>query len=130
MVNNDTLANTLSKISQYEKLGKTECIISPASKIIAAVLGIFKKFGYIKGYDKVKDTKKEIFVVKLIGKINECGVIKPRYAVKWKDFEKFEKRYLPSKDMGIVIISTVEGIVDHNKAKEKKLGGKLLAYCY
>ena len=46
------------------------------------------------------------------------------------DFEKYEKRYRPSRDMGIMIVSTVEGMVAHDKAKEKKIGGKLIAYCY
>lgn len=130
MVLNDTLSNALSKLNQYEKLGRPECTITPGSKIIADVFGIFKKFGYIKGYDRIKEGKKEEFKIKLSGTINECCVIKPRYAIKKTDFEKFEKRYLPSKDMGILILSTVDGIVDHNKAKEKKIGGKLLAYCY
>ena len=124
MVMNDTLANALSKIGQYEKLGKSECLISPISKTIATVLGLLKKFGYIKGYDKIKEGKKETFNVKLIGKINECGVIKPRYAIKKDNFERFEKRYLPSKDMGIMIVSTIEGIIDHSKTKEKKIGGE------
>ena len=130
MVLNDTLANALSKMTQCEKLGKPECIISPASKIIADALGIMKKFEYIKGYTKVKEGRKESFNVKLNGKINLCGVIKPRYAIKKGDFERYERRYLPSKDMGIMIVSTIEGVIDHNKAKEKKIGGRLIAYCY
>jgi small subunit ribosomal protein S8 len=130
MVMNDTLAMALSKISQYEKQGKQECLISPASKSIANVFGIMKKFGYIKGYERVKEGKKEHFKVKLTGKINGAGVIKPRYSVKKDEFEKYEKRYLPSKDMGIMMVSTVEGMVAHDKAKEKKIGGKLIAYCY
>jgi small subunit ribosomal protein S8 len=130
MVLNDPLANALSKINQYEKLGKNECIIAPGSKIIADVLGIFKRTDYIKGYDKIKEGKKEIFKVKLNGNINDCGVIKPRFPIKKADFEKFEKRYLPSRDMGIIIISTVNGMIDHEKAKELKIGGKLVAYCY
>ena len=130
MALNDTLANTLSKMQQYEKLGKNECTIAPVSKLIADVLGILKKFGYIKGYDKVKEGMKESFIVKLNGNINACGVIKPRYAIKKDEYEKFEKRYLPAKNMGLMIISTINGIVDHSKAKEKKVGGRLIAYCY
>jgi small subunit ribosomal protein S8 len=130
MVMNDTLAGALEKINQYDKLGKSECLITPASKTMTAIFGILKKFGYIKGYDKVKEGEKESISVKLIGKINKCGVIKPRYAIKKDDFEKFEKRYLAAKDMGVMMISTVQGIIDHDKAKEKKIGGKLIAYCY
>ena len=46
------------------------------------------------------------------------------------DFEKFERRYLPAKDMGILIVSTPAGIMTHVEAKKKGLGGRLLAYCY
>jgi small subunit ribosomal protein S8 len=130
MVLNDTLANALSIISQYEKMGKPECTIAPGSRIIADIFGILKRTGYIKGYDKMKDGKKESFKIKLSGAINGCGVIKPRFPVKFADYEKYEKRYLPSKDMGILIVSTVEGMIDHAKAKEKKIGGRLVAYCY
>ena len=127
---NDTLAGALSKINQYERLGKPECNIIPASKTLADVLGILKKFGYIKGYDKVKEGGKSSFNVKLNGNINVCGVIKPRYAVKRDEYEKYEKRYLPSKNMGIMIVSTVNGMMNHDKAKEKKIGGRLISYCY
>jgi len=130
MVMNDTLSNALEKITQYDKIGKSECLINPVSKTITSVLGILKKFGYIKGYDKIKEGKKTFYNVKLIGCINKCGVIKPRFSVKQTEFEKFEKRYLPSKDMGIMIVSTVLGMVEHSKAKDKKIGGKLVAFCY
>ena len=41
-----------------------------------------------------------------------------------------EKRYLPAKDFGILIMSTSKGIMTHYDAKKKNLGGKLLSYCY
>ena len=66
----------------------------------------------------------------LIGKVNACGVIKPRYPVKLENFEEVEKNYLPAKDFGVVIVSTPEGIMTHETALEKKTGGVLLAYCY
>ncbi len=130
MALNDTVANALSKMNQYEELGRSECTISPSSRLITDILGILKKFKYIKGYNKVKDGQKESIVVQLTGAINECGVIKPRFSIKKEEFTRFEKRFLPSRDMGIIIISTVEGLTDHHKAKEKKIGGKLIAFCY
>ena len=130
MVLNDTLANALSKIRQYEGLGKEDCAITPTSKIISEVLSLFKRFGYIKEFTKSNETGKEIITVKLGGMINKCGVIKPRFSVKTLEFEKYEKRFLPSKNMGILIVSTTEGMMDHAAAKEKKIGGKLVAYCY
>ncbi|MDZ4226799.1 MAG: 30S ribosomal protein S8, partial [Candidatus Pacearchaeota archaeon] len=60
----------------------------------------------------------------------KCGVVKPRFPVKLDEFEKFEKRYLPAKNFGIIIVSTSNGIMTHIEAKEKKLGGRLIAYIY
>ena len=70
------------------------------------------------------------FIVELEGNINKCGVIKPRHAVKKDEFEKFEKRFLPAKNFGILIVTTPEGIITHYEAKERGIGGRLLAYMY
>ena len=40
------------------------------------------------------------------------------------DFEKFEKRYLPAKNFGILIVTTPEGIMTHYEAKERGIGGR------
>jgi small subunit ribosomal protein S8 len=66
----------------------------------------------------------------LKGAINNCGVIKPRYSVKRSDLEKFESRYLPAQDFGVLILTTTEGVITHTEAKELGVGGKLLAYVY
>ena len=71
-----------------------------------------------------------MLVVNLLGRINNCNVIKPRYSVTLDTYTKFEKRYLPSNNFGILIVSTPLGIMTHTKAKEIKSGGKLLALCY
>ena len=43
----DTLANALATIMNNEVRGKKECIIMPASKLIANVLRVMQKYGYI-----------------------------------------------------------------------------------
>jgi len=37
---------------------------------------------------------------------------------------------LPAKGFGIILVSTNQGILVHSQAREKNLGGRLLAYCY
>lgn len=66
----------------------------------------------------------------LLGTINKCGVVKPRYSVKVEDLEDFEKKFLPAKDFGIVILSTNKGLLTQNQAKEANVGGTIVAYCY
>ena len=62
--------------------------------------------------------------------LNNCGVIKPRYSVQKTELEKWESRYLPAQDFGVLILTTTAGVVSHMKAKELGVGGKLLAYVY
>ena len=57
-------------------------------------------------------------------------MIKPRYPVKREDLEKWESRYLPARDFGLLILTTTKGIISQNEAKEKGLGGKVLAFVY
>ena len=130
MTLNDPLAQTLSNIWSAEKVGKGECIGGPSSKVVKSVLNILKVRGYIGDFSVAIDNKKNPFRVALLGRINKCGVIKPRYPVKYDAIEKFEKRYLPAKDFGIIVVSTSKGIITHSEAKQKKIGGKLLAYCF
>jgi len=127
---NDTLSNALSKIKNAEERGKRECFISPTSSIIRKVLKLMNENHYIGDFEEVYDIPKSIIKVNLIGKINKCSTIKPRFAVKKGDFEKFEKRWLLAKGFGMLIISTNQGIMTHEDAKKKGIGGKLLAYIY
>jgi len=126
----DPLANALTNMRNNELQGNERCKISPASKLIGHVLRTMQKEAYIGEFEYVDDGKAGKFIVELEGNINQCGVIKPRHAVKKDEFEKFETRYLPAKNFGIMIVTTPEGIMTHKEAKEKAIGGRLLAYIY
>ncbi|MBI2647684.1 30S ribosomal protein S8 [Candidatus Woesearchaeota archaeon] len=127
---NDTLANMMSLIFNNELIGKSECLIKPSSKLIKEVLKVMKEKGYINDFKEIEDSRGNYINLSLNGNINKCGVIKPRYSIKSNEFDKFERRYLPAKDIGILFVSTNKGIMTHYEAKSKKIGGKLLAYCY
>ncbi|OFV68635.1 MAG: 30S ribosomal protein S8 [Candidatus Syntrophoarchaeum caldarius] len=126
----DPLANAMSCIKNAENTGKSSCVIKPASKLIGAVLKVMEEAGYVKDFEFVDDGKSGIFVVGLRGKINRCGVIKPRTSVKKMNFEQYEKRFLPARDVGLLIVTTPEGVMSHIKSKEREIGGSLLAYVY
>ncbi len=127
---NDPLANALSLIKNAEIKGKGTCTIQPSSKLIGGVLNLLKEKGYIGEFEYIQDGRAGVFQVKLKGNINNCGVIKPRYPIKRNDLEKWESRYLPARDFGILILTTTQGIVSHNEAKKSGIGGKVLAYVY
>lgn len=127
---NDPLADALINIKNNENASKKECIIRPASKLLKEILRIMQEKGYIGTFEFIDDGREGLFKVELLGKINECRAIKPRYAVKQSDYEKFEKRYLPSYDIGTLIVTTPQGVFTHEEAKERHTGGRLLAYIY
>ena len=126
----DPLANALSLILNDEKIGRNVSSIKPFSKIIKKVLEVMKNNHYIGDFEEIEDGRGNMIKVNLLGNINKCGVVKPRYSVKKDQYEKFEERYLLARGMGILIVSTPLGIISHDEAKKKSIGGRLLAYCY
>lgn len=125
----DQLADVMSALKNADKIGQKE-IVTRASKEIKAVLEILHEKGYIVSYEFLDNGKSGKFKIELKGKIIDCNVIKPRYATAVEKFEKWEKRYLPGRDFGILILTTPKGFMDHKKAREMNVGGKLVAFCY
>lgn len=126
----DPLANALNHISNCEGVGKSVAYVKPASKLIGRVLNVMQDHGYIGNFEYIEDGRAGIYKIELIGQINKCGAVKPRYAVKKQDFEKFEKRYLPAKGFGLLIVSTPKGLMTHDEAKNQGLGGRLISYVF
>jgi len=120
----------MSVMKNASSIGKSECKIQPSSKLIGRVLKVMQDHGYISQFEYVEDGRAGQFRVMMKGAINNCGVIKPRYSVKANDLERFEARFLPAQDFGVLIISTTEGVITQARAKELGIGGKLLAYVY
>lgn len=122
---NDPLANAMSAMSNAVMAGNLECTV-PASKLIASVLKVMRDLGYIASFEPSGGE----FKVELSTKLNKCGVIKPRFNTKKTEFDRYEKRYLPARDFGAVIVSTSRGVMSHYDAREHGIGGVLLAYVY
>jgi small subunit ribosomal protein S8 len=127
---NDPLANVLSHIDNAERLGKKEITTNNNSKIIRQVLTIMQDEGFLGSHEQIEDGKANQLKINLLGSLNKCGVIKPRFRIKAKDYEKFEKRFLPAMGFGILIVSTNDGLMTNNLAKEKNLGGTLISFAY
>jgi small subunit ribosomal protein S8 len=126
----DVLANGLTVIMNNEMRNKRECVISPASKLLGRVLRVMQLHGYIGEFEFIDDGRSGKFKVQLLGRINKCGAIKPRFAVRLDEIEDWEKKFLPSRDVGLLILSTSKGVLTHKEAKEKRIGGRLLAFVY
>ena len=127
---NDPLADALTVLRNAERAGKTEATITPASKLVGRVLKVMQDQGYIGPFEFEDDGKGGRYNITLVGAINNCGVIKPRYAIKKDEFDAWEARFLPARDFGSLILTTTGGVIDQYKAKESGTGGRLLAYVY
>ena len=125
----DKLAEAINTIKTNEHIGRESCTIN-STKLVKAVIDVMKREEYIKDYEEFSERYTKKMKIMLSNKINDIGVIKPRYAVAKGDIQSYESRYIPSRDFGILIVSTSEGILTNKEAKGKGIGGKLLAYVY
>ncbi len=126
----DPLADAMSTLTNASRVGKRETVINIASKLIGKVLRILQEEGYIEEFEYIDDGRAGKYKVRLRGRINKAGVIKPRFSVKKDEFLYWEKMYLPAENVGVIIVSTNQGIMSHREAKRRGIGGVLLAYCY
>lgn len=125
----DHLANLLNHMVNSKKVRKYKCEFRPSNALMLSVLDIMKEHKYVKDYKLEKNSRGNIIEIE-IGSLNHCKAIKPRFNVKKDGFSKYVRRFLPSRNLGIIIISTNKGLLTHKEALEKDLGGKLIAYCY
>ncbi|MEA2089651.1 MAG: 30S ribosomal protein S8 [Thermoproteota archaeon] len=126
----DTVANGLTSIMNNEMRSRRECVIYPASRLLGQVLRVIQLNGYIGEFEFIDDGRAGKFRIQLLGRINKCRAIKPRFSVKTSEFEKWEKKFLPSREMGVLIVSTPQGVLSHREARSKGVGGRLLAFVY
>lgn len=86
--------------------------------------------GYIEEFEIIDDHRSGKIVVHLNGRLNKCGVISPRFDVKLPELENWINNLLPSRQFGFIVLTTSAGIMDHEEARRKHTGGKILGYFY
>ena len=121
----DIVSDGLNKIMNAKTAGKNKVEITRHSKVLLSILAIAKLKSYVTSF-KVENN---ILSVEL-GNISGCNAVKPRFTVKCSEIDKYVKRYLPAKDLGIIILSTSQGLMTHQTAQDKNLGGSLIAYIF
>jgi small subunit ribosomal protein S8 len=126
-MSHDVVSDALCKIMNAKNSNKKEIFISNYSEFLIEVLKLAKQNGYIENYSLDAIDKK---IKIILGKLNECSAIKPRFEVQAKEIDKYIRRYLPARNFGIIIISTSQGLMTHYEALEKNKGGSLIAYFY
>jgi len=82
--------------------------------------------GYIGEFEEIDDHRSGKIVIQLNGRLNKCGAISPRFDVQLDELEKLVNNLLPSRQFGFVVLTTSAGIMDHQDARRKHTGGKIL----
>ncbi len=127
MVN--TLSDACNMLKNAEYARKKTVVISPASKLLQRILRIYQQHAYIGEFERYDDGRQGKFKIALLGRINECkALIRLNYKI--SQFETLERRLLPAPGLGIIIMTTNQGIMTMKEAEEKKIGGMTLCYIY
>ena len=125
----NTIADSMNMLKNAEMARKKEVIISPASNLLQRILRILQSNAYIGEFERYDDGRQGKFKIALLGRINEAkGLIRNSYYI--SQFEALERRLLPAPGLGIIILSTNQGIMSMKEAEERQIGGQALCYVY
>merc|ERR1712045_1004311 len=130
MVRMSVMNDALKNICNAEKAGKRQVVLRPISKTLIKFLKVMQAHGYIGEFEIIDDARAGKIIVDLNGRLNKCGVISPNFDLKLKNFENFCNAVLPSRQYGKLVLTTNQGIMDHEEARRKHIGGKVLGYFY
>ena len=112
MVMTDPIADFLTRIRNANQ-AKHEVLEVPASNIKKGIAEILKREGFVKNVEVIEDDKQGIIRVFL--KYGQNG-------------EKVITKVLNG--LGIAILSTSEGLLTDKEARQKNVGGEVIAYVW
>jgi small subunit ribosomal protein S8 len=128
----DPIADMLTRIRNANLL-KQEAVTIPSSVLKVRLAEILKDEGFINSFSVIGDSKKQIVVslkyanngtVRVINGIRRIS--KPGLRVT----ATVDKLPRVIRGLGVAIISTSKGMMTDAKAREKGLGGEVLAYVW
>ncbi|PTL38450.1 MAG: 30S ribosomal protein S8 [Alkalicoccus sp.] len=132
MVMTDPIADMLTRIRNANLVRHTSLEL-PASNMKKEIADILKREGFIRDYEAVEDSKQGVLRLFLKYGANNEKVItglkkisKPGLRVYAKSDEV--PRVLGG--LGIAIISSSSGVITDKEARQKKVGGEVIAYVW
>ncbi|WP_270447282.1 30S ribosomal protein S8 [Lactobacillus delbrueckii] len=132
MVLTDPIADFLTRI-RNANMAKHDSVEIPASNIKKSLAEILKQEGFIRDYEVTEDGKQGVIKVTL-----KYGPNGERVISGLKRISKPGLRNYVSADnlpkvlngLGIAIVSTSAGILTDKEAREKNVGGEVIAYVW
>lgn len=132
MVMTDPIADMLTRIRNANMV-RHEKLEVPASNIKKEVANILKQEGFVRDVEFVEDNKQGIIRIFLkYGQNNERVITglkrisKPGLRV----YAKANEVPRVLNGIGIAIVSTSQGIMTDREARQKQIGGEILAYVW
>ncbi|KAJ0988252.1 hypothetical protein J5N97_006608 [Dioscorea zingiberensis] len=120
------LNEALRTMVNAERRGKAAANLQPVSTVMASFLKIMKFRGYIKDFQVFDPHRVGRITVELQGRINDCKALTYRQDIKAKDIEGYRLRTLPTRQWGYVVLTTPNGILDHEEAIKQNVGGQAI----
>ncbi|KAK4761726.1 hypothetical protein SAY87_029610 [Trapa incisa] len=122
------LSNALSALVNAERRAKATVQLQPISTVVSSFLKIMKDRGYIKNFEVHDPHRVGKITVELQGRLKDCRALMYRQDLKARDIEQYRLRMLPTHQWGYVVMTTPEGVLDHEEAMKRNVGGQVLGY--
>lgn len=128
----DPIADFLTRV-RNANLAHHEVVEAPASKIKKSIAEILKSEGFVRDIEYVDDNKQGVIRVFLKYGEDRQRVITGIKRVSKPGLRKYAKaEELPKvlNGLGVAIISTSEGVITDKEARQKQIGGEVIAYVW
>ncbi|GAA2950461.1 30S ribosomal protein S8 [Lactobacillus kefiranofaciens subsp. kefirgranum] len=132
MVMTDPIADYLTRI-RNANMAKHDSVEIPASNIKKSISEILKREGFIRDYEVADDNKQGVIKVFLKYGPNGERVISGLKRISKPGL----RNYVSAEDLpkvlnglGIAIVSTSSGVITDKEARQKNVGGEVIAYIW
>lgn len=132
MVMTDPIADYLTRI-RNANMAKHDSVEIPASNIKKSISEILKREGFIRDYEVTDDNKQGVIKVFLKYGPNGERVISGLKRISKPGL----RNYVSAEDLpkvlnglGIAIVSTSAGVITDKEARQKNVGGEVIAYVW
>ncbi|KAF0917570.1 hypothetical protein E2562_020945 [Oryza meyeriana var. granulata] len=120
------LNDALRTMVNAERRGMATALLQPISGVMVSFLNIMKHRGYIKKFEVMDPHRVGKINVELHGRIKDCKALTYRQDIRAKEIEQYRIRMLPTRQWGYVVITTPNGVLDHEEAIRQNVGGQVL----